>query len=136
VSWSIVMVENPIFGPNLSPFYTDLHSTNSVFPHLKLGWLFGHVEWVWSEQYPGNQIMWWALSSFVILELSLNRLCHSITHVIFIASHHKPRSELHQLSVALFLLSSNSSLIFVTRRRNTSYQHHNFHTTDVNASKS
>jgi hypothetical protein len=32
--------------------YALLHITASVFPHNKLGWLFGIVEWIHSEQYP------------------------------------------------------------------------------------
>jgi hypothetical protein len=37
VSWSIVMVENPVVGwaKVLSSFYAQLHATASVFPHNK-----------------------------------------------------------------------------------------------------
>jgi hypothetical protein len=33
----------------------------------------------------------------------------------------------------LICCTKNQSLIFVPRHRNTSYQHHNFHTTGINA---
>jgi hypothetical protein len=46
---------------------------------LSIGWLFGLVEWIQSEQYSLYRIKWWAVSSFVISTcyLTLNRLCHS-----------------------------------------------------------
>jgi hypothetical protein len=41
VSWSLVIVENPIVGPKFKPFfYAQLHVTASLFPHNKFGWLF------------------------------------------------------------------------------------------------
>jgi hypothetical protein len=46
-TWNIVTVENPIVGPK----FIHLNVTASVFPHTKLGWLSGLVEWIQSEQY-------------------------------------------------------------------------------------
>jgi len=37
-------------------FYAQLLVTTSVFPYNKLGWLFGLVEWIDSEEYPWYQI--------------------------------------------------------------------------------
>jgi hypothetical protein len=39
VSWRIVMVGNPIVGPEFKPFsfYAQLHVIVSLFPHNKLG---------------------------------------------------------------------------------------------------
>jgi hypothetical protein len=48
-------------------FCAQLHVTVSVFPWNKLGWPFGLVKWIKSEQYPSYQRNSWALSSFVIL---------------------------------------------------------------------
>jgi len=31
-----------------------------VFPHNKLGWLSGLVEWIKSDQYPWYRRKWWA----------------------------------------------------------------------------
>jgi hypothetical protein len=36
---------------NLGIFYAQLHVTSSIFPHNKLRWLFGLLEWIRSEQY-------------------------------------------------------------------------------------
>jgi hypothetical protein len=44
VSWSIVMMENPILGPEFRPFfYAQLRVTASVIPYNKLGfdWFCG-----------------------------------------------------------------------------------------------
>jgi hypothetical protein len=67
----LVIMENPIIGPKFRPFYTQLHIT-LLFPHNKVGWWFGLVEWIQSEQYPWYWRKWWALSSFVILTCKLS----------------------------------------------------------------
>jgi hypothetical protein len=54
VSWSIVIVENPIIEPNFRSFlYTASHNHFTI-PY-KLGSLFAIVEWVQREQYPWYQ---------------------------------------------------------------------------------
>jgi hypothetical protein len=44
VSWSIVMMENPIVGPKFRLFLCIASCNASVLPHNMLGLLFGLVE--------------------------------------------------------------------------------------------
>jgi len=68
VSWSSVIIENPITGPKFRPFSTQSFTQLLQYFHIiNLVWLFGLVEWIQSDQYPWYQRKLWALSSFVIL---------------------------------------------------------------------
>jgi hypothetical protein len=46
LSWRIQSM-----GQSSGLFYVQFHVTASVFPHNKLGWLFGFVDWIQSEPF-------------------------------------------------------------------------------------
>jgi hypothetical protein len=73
VNWSIVMMENRIGRPKFRPFFcAQLHVTASLFSYNKLGWFFGLVKLIQSEQYPWYRRKWWASASFVISTYELS----------------------------------------------------------------
>jgi hypothetical protein len=99
--------------------------------------LFGHVEWIKSEQHSWYQRKWWALSSLVTstCEVTWVMRMSAVSTADFIVCfrHHIESIVFHLLPnfTQIFKLNhccKNRPLILAT-----SYQRHNFHITGVNA---
>jgi len=86
-------------GQRSGLFSTQIHVTTTLFPHNKHDWMFGHVEWIQSEQYPWYRRKWWALSSFGIstskLSWHVGMLVVSVTNFVICFQDHVESTMFH-----------------------------------------